>query len=82
MYYVEMSTYERTQISTLLQRLDEEAQRLIIITGPRQAGKTTLVQQVLKRIDRQSRYLSVDEPDRVTLPAVPGSESDSTVFSK
>ena len=72
-----MTVYERTQKSTLLERLDEKPRRLIVVTGPRQTGKTTLVLQVLKRIDRQSRYLSADEPDTVTLPPVPGAESDA-----
>ena len=75
-----MKVYERAQKSTLLQHLDEEPQRLLIVTGPRQTGKTTLVRQVLDRIDLPSRYLPVDEPDRVTLPPVPGNEGDATVF--
>ena len=77
-----MNIYERTQKSTLLQRLGEEPQQLIVVTGPRQTGKTTLVRQVLERIDRQSHYLSVDEPDRATLPPVPGPEGDTTAFSE
>ena len=80
MYYMGMSTYERAQKSTLLQRLDEEPRRLIVVTGPRQTGKTTLVRQVLDGLDRQSRYLPVDEPDRVTLPPVSGAESDTATF--
>ena len=75
-----MSVYERAQKSTLLQRLDEEPQRLIVVTGPRQTGKTTLVRQVLEQIDRQYQYLPVDEPDRVTLPAVPGHVYDTAAF--
>ena len=75
-----MNIYERAQKSTLLQRLDEEPRRLIVVTGPRQTGKTTLVRQVLDGLDRQSRYLPVDEPDRVTLPPVSGAESDTATF--
>ncbi len=75
-----MHIYERSQKSTLLQRLDEEPQWLIVVTGPRQTGKTTLVRQVLDRIDLPSRYLPVDEPDRVTLPPVPDTEGDTIVF--
>ena len=63
-----MSFYERAQKSTLLARLAEDPTRLIIVTGPRQTGKTTLVQQVLKRTDRPSRYVAVDEPEPATLP--------------
>ena len=32
------------------------------MAGPRQVGKTTLVQQVLDRLDVPVRYASVDEP--------------------
>ena len=35
--------------------------------GPRQTGKTTIVRQALRQVERQSRYLSVDEPDSPTL---------------
>ena len=80
MYSISMNVYERTQKSTLLQRLGEEPRRLIVVTGPRQTGKTTLVRQVLDRIDRQFRYLPVDEPDRETLPPVPSTEGDTTAF--
>ena len=66
-----MATYERTQKSTLLDRLNEQSDRLIVVTGPRQTGKTTLVQQVLAQVDRPSHYLSVDEPDAGTLPPLP-----------
>ena len=66
-----MATYERAQKSTLLDRLEERPDRLIVVTGPRQTGKTTLVQQVLAQVDRPSRYLSVDEPDTGALPPLP-----------
>ena len=66
--------YEREQVSTLLGRLKEDPERLICVTGPRQSGKTTMVQQALARIDRPFRYLAVDEPEPRTLPAIPGRE--------
>ena len=42
-----MPAYERAQISTLFDRLSEKPQRLTIVTGPRQTGKTTLVHKAL-----------------------------------
>ena len=69
--------YVRAQISTLLDRLDEAPERLILVTGPRQTGKTTLVRQALERLDRPSLYLPVDEPESPVLPSFPG-RSEST----
>ena len=69
-------TYVHPQISTLLDRLDEAPERLILITGPRQTGKTTLVLEALKRLerlDRLSLYLPVDEPERPSPPSPPPS---------
>ena len=64
--------YVRAQISTLLNRLDEAPERLILVTGPRQTGKTTLVRQALERLDRPFLYLPVDEPESPVLPSSPG----------
>lgn len=72
-----MSTYERAQISTLLNRLNEAPEHLIIITGPRQTGKTTLVHQALNRLDRSSRYLAIDEPEPATHPFDPEADDDT-----
>ena len=66
--------YARGQISNLLGRLDEVPERLICVTGPRQTGKTVMVRQALKRVDRPSRYLAVDEPEPFTLPAFFGND--------
>ena len=66
-----MHMYQRTQASTLLNRLSERPQRLTIMTGPRQTGKTTLVQQVLGQLDRPSLFVSVDAPDPAALPPTP-----------
>ena len=71
-YLAPVSTYERAQKSTLLARLDEKPERLMIVSGPRQVGKTTLVVQVLQQIARPHRYLSADEPDALTLPSFSG----------
>lgn len=36
---------------------------MIAVFGPRQSGKTTLVEQALRQTDRPSRHVRVDEPD-------------------
>ena len=77
-----MAIYEREQISTILRRLDEKPQRLIIITGPRQTGKTTLIRQVLVQINRRFEYLSVDEPEPVEFFADSSFTDVPTTFPK
>ena len=62
-----MHSYQRAQVATLVRRLTEPPERLVAIFGPRQTGKTTIVHQALRQVDRQSRYLSADEPDSPTL---------------
>ncbi len=57
-----MAAYERIQVPTLLKRLREKPRWLTVVTGPRQTGKTTLVHQVLGKLDRPFRYFCVDEP--------------------
>ena len=58
-----MRRFQRVQLSTLLSRLREAPRWLIVVAGPRQTGKTTLVRQALDQIDIQHRYLSIDEPE-------------------
>ena len=58
-----MVSFRRPQVATLYRRLTKPPQQLIALFGPRQTGKTTIVRQVLGRIDLRSRYLAVDEPD-------------------
>ena len=76
-----MGIYERTQLSILLERLNEAPNRLIFITGPRQTGKTTLVKQALEQIDRPNRYLLADEVALATFPEFPLPNPDSTFIS-
>ena len=59
-----MNTFERPYLAELDIRLQEEPTSIIIVAGPRQCGKTTLVKQALKRSERPSSYLSADEPPK------------------
>ncbi len=56
--------YRRSEIATLLKRLAEPPLRATIVTGPRQVGKTTLVQLALADIDsdKPTRFIDVDDP--------------------
>lgn len=54
--------YRRPQVSDLKRRLGEPRRFIQIVAGPRQTGKTTLVQQVIADLDVPVRYASADEP--------------------
>ena len=73
-----MSNFQREQITTLLSRMREFPERLIVIAGPRQTGKTTLVRQALGQIDRPFKYLAVDDPEPTT-PTLPLDDLEETV---
>ncbi len=46
----------------LLRRLQERRRFVQVLVGPRQAGKTTVVQQVMKTVKMPVHYASADEP--------------------
>jgi predicted AAA+ superfamily ATPase len=54
--------YRRPQAAELARRLAEPRQHLQVVAGPRQVGKSTLVQQVTDELDVPVRYASADEP--------------------
>lgn len=56
------STFRRGVFDTLATRLAESPERLQIVSGPRQVGKTTLVRQALTASDLPSHYASADDP--------------------
>jgi len=56
------SRFERAAAVVLEARLRETRRFIQVVAGPRQVGKTTLVQQVLERLDVPARYASADEP--------------------
>ena len=55
-------SFQRDYAAVLAARLGEQRRFLHVVAGPRQVGKTTLVQQVLAAFDRPSLFVSADEP--------------------
>ncbi len=55
-------SFQREHAVVLASRLGEPRRFLHVVAGPRQVGKTTMVQQVLDALDRPSVYVSADEP--------------------
>ena len=55
-----MESYRREHVGVLLERLKEPPTRLILVSGPRQTGKTTLVRQAMPWLDREYLHLSAD----------------------
>lgn len=56
------SPYRRPQAAELRRRLAEPRRFIQVVAGPRQVGKTTLVQQLADEIGPGVRYASADEP--------------------
>jgi predicted AAA+ superfamily ATPase len=54
--------YRRPQADLLARRLAEPRRFLQVVAGPRQVGKSTLVEQVTGALDLPVRYVSADEP--------------------
>jgi len=54
--------FKRSIYFTLAQRLQEPRQLIQVVTGPRQVGKTTMVQQVIGDTAMHCIYASADEP--------------------
>lgn len=55
-------TFERSQINILRHRLGEVPRFMIVVAGPRQVGKSTLVRQVLSEYRDRSNFIAVDQP--------------------
>jgi predicted AAA+ superfamily ATPase len=53
---------ERRQAEVLAARLGEPRRFIQVVAGARQVGKTTLVGQVLARLDLSSVFASADQP--------------------
>ena len=54
--------YRRRIFDLLASRLNEEAARIQVVSGPRQVGKTTVVRQALEALGTPSHYASADDP--------------------
>ncbi|MFH0780343.1 MAG: AAA family ATPase [Pseudomonadota bacterium] len=68
--------FERNQIKLLRQRLEESPRFLIVVTGPRQIGKTTLVRQALSRYP--STFVAADQPLPETIDPF-GEQADTSL---
>jgi len=55
-------TYRRPQFDLLSRRIAEPRRFIQVVAGPRQVGKTTLVQQVCDTCGLPAHYASADEP--------------------
>jgi len=55
-------SYQRPQAAALAERVAEPRRHLLVVAGPRQVGKTTLVQQVVEAAGLPVRSASADEP--------------------
>lgn len=78
-----MADYRRPQAAILLKRLDEPVHWIHIVAGPRRAGKTTLVRQVLNELPAQRRlYVSSDQTERMAgSPASPSDGLATAVYA-
>ena len=54
--------FQRPQAAILAARLAEPRRFMQVVAGPRQVGKTTLVQQVIETLSLPARQASADEP--------------------
>ena len=54
--------FRRASADELAGRLAEQRRFIQVVAGPRQVGKTTLVQQALASLAMPARYASADEP--------------------
>lgn len=71
-------TFERAQSSVLRQRLNESPHFMIVVAGPRQVGKSTLVRRVLEGYP--SAFVAADQPLTELDPFAEGLEGVSTSF--
>lgn len=61
-------SYVRPIYRQLIERANEPRKFIQVLTGPRQVGKTTLIQQLLKDLDFPSLYATADLPTIQDVP--------------
>ncbi|MFP4473855.1 MAG: ATP-binding protein [Candidatus Omnitrophota bacterium] len=54
--------YERKHVQLITKRLTEKRQFIQVILGPRQVGKTTAIQQVMRHLSCDTHYAAADLP--------------------
>ena len=59
---MQLPVFKRNITDTITHRLPEKRRFIQVITGPRQVGKTTAIQQALAGIDSKYHYASADLP--------------------
>lgn len=57
--------FERKQLSGIISRLQERRRFIQVLAGPRQVGKTTLVNQLLSRLSVPTHYAAADAVTQV-----------------
>ncbi|MFW5871341.1 MAG: ATP-binding protein [Verrucomicrobiota bacterium] len=57
-----MKTFQRSEVRRIADNISSEMPVFQVITGPRQAGKTTAANQIMKRFPYESIYASADAP--------------------
>ncbi len=60
--------FQRNALQCLISRMKEPRRFIQVLSGPRQAGKTTIAHQMIEATSAEARYASADEPtlkDRV-----------------
>lgn len=69
-----MAGFHRDALEVVLSRIREDPRWLIVVSGPRQSGKTTLVREALHQVPIPSIYFAVDgteDPEIRHLPRYP-----------
>ena len=53
--------FERRILQTIRSRISEERRFIQVLVGPRQVGKTTLIKQLIQRLDIAYHFVAADD---------------------